>query len=696
MSLPSPNLDDLRFQRDLVDEARRRIITYCPDWTDYNLSDPGITLIELFSWMTELMVYRMNQIPERAYIKFLELLGVQRRPASSAHTELTIWLSTSLPLSEEEEGRVLVPYSTEIMADAASESEPVTFSTDRDLTIVAPHLTQLRRESDFEKNYYPRLALSPCLVFDDKTKPGNTFYLGFDTDRDIRGHLLQLQFTCAQTQAVGIRREDPPWVWECATASGEWIELPPSTRVGERDTTGGLNNPEGRLVLYLPLDLAPTAVRGREAYWVRCRIEQRRPEQGMYNESPRVRGLRAYSIGATVPSSHAVVVRNEVIGESSGDPGQTFQLEHAPILNLTEDEQITVVESRAGERVPVPWQVVDDFSGSNQFDRHAMLDTATGEVFFGPAIRQPDGTVQQYGRIPEARATIAIARYRTGGGVVGNVPVSSLQTLTTSLAYVSRVNNLVRASGGRDPETLDELKLRAQRQLRAQSRAVTAEDYEELARSASRRVARVRCLATDGGTDRRSVGTVQLVIVPSAVDSLEVGDLSRLQVDEELAREIERFLDEYRLVSTSVRVSQPDYLGVEVHAQIVPDPYLDPHTVEARVVARLRSFLTPLAIGGEQDDMLPEHWDGWPYERPLYSAEIYSLIQRVPGVQHVLDVELYTRTVIPRNERPGEPPADGAELIPFEGRVLRVPDRTLLCSLDHQIKAVDMEENAHA
>ena len=71
MSLPTPNLDDLRFQRDLVDEARRRIIRYCPEWTDYNLSDPGITLIELFAWMTETMIYRLNRVPEKNYLKFM-------------------------------------------------------------------------------------------------------------------------------------------------------------------------------------------------------------------------------------------------------------------------------------------------------------------------------------------------------------------------------------------------------------------------------------------------------------------------------------------------------------------------------------------------------------------------------------------------------------------------------------------------
>jgi predicted phage baseplate assembly protein len=73
MALPVPNLDDLQFQRDLVDEARLRIIRYCPEWTEYNVSDPGITLIELFAWMTEMIVYRLNKVPDKNYIKFLDM-----------------------------------------------------------------------------------------------------------------------------------------------------------------------------------------------------------------------------------------------------------------------------------------------------------------------------------------------------------------------------------------------------------------------------------------------------------------------------------------------------------------------------------------------------------------------------------------------------------------------------------------------
>ena len=117
MALPIPNLDDLRFQSDLVDEARKRIIQYCPEWTEYNISDPGITMIELFAWMTEMMVYRLNRVPEKNYLKFLEMLGFQMEPAKTAEADITFWLSALLPLGENDNTTVVVPAGTEVQSE---------------------------------------------------------------------------------------------------------------------------------------------------------------------------------------------------------------------------------------------------------------------------------------------------------------------------------------------------------------------------------------------------------------------------------------------------------------------------------------------------------------------------------------------------------------------------------------------------
>ena len=77
MPLPTPTLDDRHFQ-DIVDQVKSMIPRYCPEWTDHNVSDPGVTLIELFAWMTDMLLYRVNQAPDKNYIKFLELIGIQQ------------------------------------------------------------------------------------------------------------------------------------------------------------------------------------------------------------------------------------------------------------------------------------------------------------------------------------------------------------------------------------------------------------------------------------------------------------------------------------------------------------------------------------------------------------------------------------------------------------------------------------------
>src|SRR5579885_1767739 len=128
MVLPAPNLDDRKFQ-DLVDEAKRMIPRYCPEWTNHNLSDPGVALIELFAWMSEMVLFRLNQVPERLYVHFLNMVGIEPFPPSVARAELTFWLTAAL------DSPVVVPAGTEVTTTVgvSSGDDPLVFSTVRDL-----------------------------------------------------------------------------------------------------------------------------------------------------------------------------------------------------------------------------------------------------------------------------------------------------------------------------------------------------------------------------------------------------------------------------------------------------------------------------------------------------------------------------------------------------------------------------------
>jgi predicted phage baseplate assembly protein len=703
MALPVPNLDDLRFQQDLVDEARLRIIRYCPEWTEYNVSDPGITLIELFAWMTELMVYRLNKVPERNYIKFLDMIGVQLLPASSAEVELTFRLSAAFPLTPEDTTQAFVPVGLEVATAPTADDPEVVFTTTEPLIINGPLLTQLRGQ-DFHKNYLPRLGIENFYAFGQgRPAVGETFYLGFDENRNIAGHIIQLVFESERTEAPGIRREDPPLVWECSMGGGVWEEILPSVLEGEKDSTGGLNNESGQLVFYLPSEMQPDAVYGRSAFWLRCRFEPRRANQGRYTESPRIMQVAAYALGATTRAAHAVYTYFEEVGESTGDPGQVFRLTNAPVLELADDEALEVEELRDGELVFIPWRRVADFSRSDRFDRHYTLETATGEIRFGPSIRQPDGSVRQYGRVPEYARRIRMNKYRFGGGVQGNVPAAQISVMRSAVPYVDRVTNMRRATGGRDQESLEEAMERARRELRAQFRAVTAEDFENLALSVGREVARVRCLAPNSTDSTLPPGMVELLVVPAVADAVQAGDLSRLQLTDRMITKVQQHLDEYRLLTTTLRVREPKYMGVQVRAEIVVSEYVRPDVVVGRVMEALRQYLTPLTSQASAlpDGVVDEEWQGWPFGRSLYVAELYSLIQQVAGVKHVLDVQLRQRSIVPIQEQPPlgqlEEFADAAagansaaNLTIVTGKVLTLPADTLLCSLDHEIVLVEL------
>jgi hypothetical protein len=84
MPIKLPNLDDRTFA-DLLAEAHTLIPVHAPEWTNHNESDPGITLVELFAYLTEMQIYRLNRVTDANVCAFLKLIdGVQREPSTQS------------------------------------------------------------------------------------------------------------------------------------------------------------------------------------------------------------------------------------------------------------------------------------------------------------------------------------------------------------------------------------------------------------------------------------------------------------------------------------------------------------------------------------------------------------------------------------------------------------------------------------
>ncbi|KOU23318.1 baseplate J family protein [Streptomyces sp. WM6372] len=615
MSLPSPNLDDRRFQQ-FVDDAKRYIQQRAPEWTDHNVSDPGVTLVETVAHMADQIVYRLNRVPEKNHLAFLDLVGITLFPPSAARTDVTFWLSAP------QEDVVLVPAGAEVATLRTEREEAVVFATERDLAVVPcamSHVVVQHHGQPVGDRTTDLVEGKDVLCFAEAPNPGDCMLIGLTAAAPHCALALELD---SRVDGVGVDPRQPPLVWEAWTEDG-WQPCEV-----DRDGTGGLNRP-GDVVLHVPGGHVLSRVGGHEAGWVRCRATDPLPGQPFYTTSPSIRSVEAYTIGGTTRAVHAETVHDEALGEATGLPGQRLRLAHAPVVA---DDPPMLLQTAADDDGWQDWQVVPHFAASRPGDRHVTLDAATGEIAFGPAVREPDGTLRQYGAVAPKGAVVRAHRYRTGGGRGGNVARGAVQVLRTSIPYVAEVVNREAARGGVDGETVEEAKLRAPITLRAQDRAVTLRDYEELARRAAPETARITCL--EGEEGRHGAYAVRVLVVPQAVPD-PGGRLrfEQLVPGDALLSRITRHLDERRLIGTRLAVGPPYYQGVTVVATVHAFRGVDTDRVRRQAHDALYRHLDPLTGGADGQ--------GWPFGRPVQTGEVFAVLQRVPGVELVDQVVLH-------------------------------------------------------
>ena len=652
MPLPTPNLDDRKFQ-DILDEARRLIPRYCPEWTDHNLSDPGITLLELFAWMTDMLLYRLNRVPDKNYVKFLELIGVRLQAARAATADITFRLSASQP------GDVTIPRGTAVATVRTESDEATTFSTDRDLVIRVPDLTHVlasrggTRFHDYQaamKN--PRQGLG---IFNDSPRENDALYFGFSND--LAAHSLAITFTC-RIEGIGVDPKDPPLIWETwSTSVGAWIPL----RL-ELDTTGGLNR-DGIVIVHGDFGGGPTIVDGKLGFWVRCRVLQPRPGQPGYSDTPRVTSVGVESLGAMVPATHAATIVGEQLGVSDGTPGQTFRVQYLPILPRYRGESVEVMVAPDDWE---PWTEVSSFGSSGPDDKVFTIDDVSGTVEFGPRLRTPQGTERQYGAAPAVDARIRFSSYRWGGGTVGNVGAMTLTNLKSSIPYVQEVMNLGPATGGTDPEDLEHARWRGPEMLRRRDRAVTGDDFEVLAREASPAVSRARALSVSTPADAsRPPGVVRLLLVPAAPAMDGPVPPEQLQVSARVRHQVQAYLDERRMLTSEIVLESPTYTWVTVAARVRARRRASRERILQKALATLYRFIHP-SVGGQDGR-------GWPFGRELYVGEVYAVLQQVDGIDTVEEVTLQQFD-----------PVTGAFGRPTTR--ITVDPHGLLCSHEHRIQ----------
>ncbi|MFJ6636267.1 putative baseplate assembly protein [Streptomyces sp. NPDC091376] len=646
MSLPAPDLDDRRFQ-DLVDDAKRMVMRRCPEWTDHNVSDPGVTLIETFAFMTDQLLFRLNKVPDRMYVKFLELLGTRLLPPVPARVPVTFWLSAPA-------GNTLtLPAGTSVATLRTEAEQSVVFATMHELALPPAgllHLMTLQASDNvlLARDEQHRLQVGFPAFGSQAPTADDCLLIGLS--EPVPRAVVSLDFTC-HIHGVGVDPDHPPLVWE-AWDGDQWQPC-----AVHSDSTRGLNRP-GAIVLQMPEGHQPSILDGRRAGWLRGRVVAPQPGMAAFSSSPLIENLTVSVVGGTVEAVHAEVIENDDLGVSDGTSNQRFQAARTPVLDSAIAPVLEVSHGDGWKR----WTQVEHFAGSGPQDPHYILDSTQGTVHFGPAVREADGGLRLYGAVPPKDAVIRLRRYAVGGGREGNVGKGSIQTLKTSIPFIARVENLIPATGGVDGETVEEVKARAPMLLHTRGRAVTAEDFEVITREAAPELARVRCL----GPGETSADTaIKVLVVPSLPATPGPPRFADLKPKQSTLRTIAERLDRVRLLGTTVHVEPPLYRGVTVVARLRAVMGAQVTRVTDEALAALYGYLNPVTGGPDGA--------GWPFGRHVQAGDLYAILQAVKGVGIVEEVRLFSANPITgvRGEETNRITVDKDSLIfPFEHQVL--------------------------
>lgn len=680
MPLPNPNLDDRNFE-DLVEELLARVPAHTPEWTNPVAGDPGRTLIELFAWLTDTLLYRVNLVPQSQKLAFLRLLGVRMKPATAARTLLAITidspghrLAQTLPALTPINGAR--PFETQdeitvlpIVAEAYRKRPP----NPKELMTLTAKVDELRRLYDVhtDQEAVPYIT-TPVFADGNPEQPD-----GFDLISGAVDHALWFALLAPDPPDSNASAY-PAYLTALRETLGQApsggpqylnVGISPVVEVQKFDAEAGprvanqytfeltvpdANNPQS--AAYRPLTVAVDrsnglttdgiirlVLPGKDSYFAPSNNVRVNPAAGTGDQPPRLDDprkaarllawlrLRPKEDSATLKLAWAGLNAIEVdqrktfagviVGQGTGQPDLEVRL---PFGNLeVATFQLEVEEAGRGF---VPWQQIEDLALATNPGPVFSFDPEAGTVRFGDGVR---------GRIPARGARLRVARMRSGGGAEGNTAAGTLTSISAPATVTVRLkaSQPLPATGGQDAETLETALQRIPAIFRHRDRAVAADDYRQLAlASPGVQVGRVEVLPRFKPQQRRSdvPGVVTVMALPARA-GLEA---PYPNVDRRFREAVYKHLEPRKPLGVELYVIGCEYVPLGLTVGI--DNPGGSEAVHTAVKEALQRYLFALPPHGPQQG-------GWPLGRTVRRRELEVVVSRVAGVEGVSGPNLFVR-----------------------------------------------------
>jgi len=694
MPLPVPSIDTRTYQQ-LVDETLARVPIHTPEWTNFNTSDPGVTIVQLFAFLAEAMIYRANQIPIRNRAKFLDLLGIPLRTASEARGLATITnergplaveaLSADLELVAGE-----VPFRTQLGLDVLPVETRLVVK--RPLDAPDPDLLAYYKllYASYETAFPADFALYESIQLDPAK---DAIDLAATTDRSLWIALV------ARTDDRDVSGDDP-WASVRKALGGRTLSLglAPDSKVEERALLPGRSSeePADLLAFELPqvgadgligfdADGAPDPTYRRleartdfdpltEAGVVQIPLPGADSLQSWRNLDPleagvgdlppaiddtavgerivtwlRVRATGAAQVQLRWAGINATPVRQieqimaEPLADGDGTPDQVRRLARAPVLEGS--IRLTSVTDDGERR----WQEIDDLLAAGpELAVPDSADLRPTDVFLpdheAGLLRFGDGLA---GRRPPAGARL-LATYLYSEGVEGNVGAAAIKGGPLLPAGFTATNPIP-TWGGADAEGVADGEKQVRRFLQHRDRLVTVGDFEAIAwRAPGIAIGRIEILpAWHPSLSPTAPGVAPGVVTVLAIPRYDPAHPDAPRADRDFLDALCRHLDPRRLVTTELVLRGPIYKGIWISVGIEAVPGASIAETSEAVRQRLRDALTPLSVLDFADQQGPLYGPpptpeerGWPLRTPVQARVLLAEAARVPGVRSVAPVLL--------------------------------------------------------
>ena len=628
--LPDIHLDRMSFD-EMVERAKNLIVSFYPEWTDFNYHDPGVTLLELFAWRKEILQYEMDHIGEGHKRKYLQLLGAKLRHRTAAQCFVTADISS--------------PHL--VLEGCRLEAAGVTFETKEKQMLPGVSITCCFGWKEDRVSYLDgeRLALGhpfQFYPFGREAKEGTCLYIGLSNPLPV-GERVALT---VQVDKKGKFPRNPTHKDSIPLAElhfsywGETQYQP--VELIQEETFGFLF--DGQIVFQVNSRMQERQVGGQRGYFLRVllkesgyeaapcvsfmdmntlRVQQKETvakwlpastdgednivwgehnlcatgeirvfaeHQGRYREIPvrkkesdaasertRIELNRcgealsqAETLWILAYSKEDWYMRHSVPGIGHGFPNESFALDDDRISH--EDLELLIEEAEQPGMYQ-KWEKRDELADSGPEDRHYCLDGITGRILFGDGI---------HGMAPEGQVLLVSYSRILGSG--GNIKASRIQSLQMWDGNEIRVTNRWDASGGQDEETVEGALIRVRRELVRPKSPVTAQDYEELVRATpGLRIKSCKALFGTGPGEKGTEQTVRIVVEPYSYKS-------RSELTFAFTQNILRHLEKKRLLGVRIKIIPPIYIKLSIFVEaVVHSQY---QNAEGMVEQAVRAYMT--------------------------------------------------------------------------------------------------------